>query len=74
MPELPTLPTLPETQTTDRLIVLAVEIAKNCPCGELMADCSYPYCGLGGETLAKVKCDDCPTPDDCSRYGCQWGD
>lgn len=24
---------------------------KNCPCGELIEDCSYPKCGLGGEIL-----------------------
>lgn len=33
------------------LIYSAKNESKNCPCGELMSDCSYPYCGLGGETL-----------------------
>lgn len=69
----------PETKTKfcNRLCQLYIDLATNCPCGELIADCAYPHCGLGNEPLPDIQsklCEDCPTPEDCERYTCQWGD
>ena len=63
----------PNSNILKSLVNLSVQMATNCPCGELIEDCSYPYCGLGGETIDNKICEDCPTLEDCKRYGCQWG-
>ena len=57
--------------------IVEKKLVTNCPCGELIADCAYPHCGLGNEPLPEIQnklCEDCPTPEDCERYTCQWGD
>lgn len=61
----------------NRLCQLYIDLALNCKCGELKEECAFPYCDSGGETLPEIKsklCEDCPTPEDCERYTCQWGD